>query len=238
MIFTGLVSFLISASAFIAGIYIFIKREKNDKSMLAYSFFLISTGGLWLFVGASLFSSWMGKKNLASAFFFVDQLFMFFSGPCLAYYLSLKIWRNKVLAAVVAAFYGLAAAWGIFFLFKFGIVVGEATYFANKFVPNPMSFRLFLALIVPLVLFSFWDSLRLVLKRIIKKEKMDIYNFLYSFIIFSYLFLGIFDEQGLIAGWPLVFFRLIFASVFLSAYLTFYLQHSQSGFLSADYGEK
>ena len=58
-----------------------------------------------------------------------------------------------------------------------------------------------------------------------RRKIIQPYEFIYSLIIVIYLSLGIFDEQGVMAGWELVVFRLFYIITFLMAYLTFYFQN-------------
>jgi len=240
MVFTSFVAFLVSASAFISGTYIFKEREKDNRSLAVFSLFLLATAGLWLFVGVELLFSWMGDKDFPVFFFTLNQVFVFCSGPILAYYLTYKIFGNKTAANIITIFYSLGACWGFFFLLKLGVTQGESTYFADKFRLNDPSFFIFASLIIPLVLAALFVFLYGASRALLKKNNAS-YDFFYSLIIFIYLFLGIFDEQGLIVGWPLVFFRLVFVSIFLLAYLIFYLDHSEKEELiifDYDRGEK
>jgi len=224
MIFTSLVSFLIFGSAFVAGFWIFKAKETGNKLMASYAWFLMLTGGLWFFVGLELFAGWLGKENLFKLFFTTNQLFLFLSGIPLAYYLGLKIFKKERFAKFLGVIYSFILFLEIFFLFKFGIIKGESTYFAEKFAPNKFSFLLFILILTPLFIGSFYNSLSRALKWIRKRKVTNPYEFFYSLVIAVYLLGSVFDESGLVAGWELVFFRLIFVVTFLMAYLTFYFQ--------------
>lgn len=225
MLFTSLVSLLVSISAFVSGVFIFKKKSKEDKNLEAYSWFLLVTGAVWFFVSLDLFASWLGVEILQRIFFIADQFFVFCSGPALAYYLTFKIFKKKKLAIGVTVVYFSAVVLAMFSFIKYGIVEGEVTYFASKFLPNEYAFLIFVFMLVPLLLGAVFDCLFRVFKWIIAKKITNPYEFFYSLVIVIYLVLGIFDEQGFVANWGLVFFRLIDAAVFLMAYLTFYFQH-------------
>jgi hypothetical protein len=224
MIFTSLVSFLIFASAFVTGLWIFKAKETGNKLMASYAWFLMLTGGLWFFVGLELFAGWMEKENLFKLFFVTNQLFLFLSGIPLAYYLGLKIFKKERLAKFLGIIYSFSLFLEIFFLFKFGIIEGESTYFAEKFAPNKFAFVLFILILAPLFIGSFYDFLSRAVKWIVKRKITNPYEFFYSLVVAVYLLGGVFDESGIIAGWELVFFRLIFVVTFLTAYLAFYFQ--------------
>ncbi len=204
MIFTSLVSFLVSASALAAGIAVFRKRKKADKFFVPYSGFLFCTGCLWFFVSLRLILAWFGFFVLDRFFFYVVQVFVFLSGPFLAYFLALKISRSEKLAKIITAVFGLCFVASLFLLFKGGITESGATYFATKFVINRQAFVFFIAMLIPLFLAAFFD----VVSGIIARRP-----FVYSLVIVIYLALGVFDEQGIIAGWGLVIFRLLFAGL-------------------------
>jgi uncharacterized membrane protein len=224
IIFTSLVSFLISASAFVAGFWALQKRKNIDRAVFSYSLFLMLTAGLWFFAGLELFASRLGRSDLAKVFFVADQLFLFLSGIALAYYLALKMFKKEWLAKIFAFVYSFVLFLEIIFLFKFGVIKGESTYFAEKFQLNKFSFLLFVLIIIPLLAGSFFNFLSKGIKWILKRKTEDLYQFFYSFIVAVYLLGGIFDEAGFIADWKLVFFRLIFLAAFLTACLVFRFQ--------------
>ena len=60
---------------------------------------------------------------------------------------------------------------------------------------------------------------------------MASHQFITSFAIVIYVGLGVFDEKGLIAGWPLVFFRLSYLSVYLLVYLAYLHEHHKTTLL-------
>lgn len=227
MIFTSLVSFLVSCSAFAAGFSMIGSIQGKNNLFRAFSLFLFVTSGLWFFVGLGLFVGWLGKDNYSLLFFLINQLFVFSSGPVLAYYLSLKIFGKPGITKIISFFYLCVAILGLFFLFKLGVESGASTYFADKFKPNKIAFLIFITMLIPLFISSFLDVLSRIVKRLFIDKKSDVYEIFYSLVVAIYLFLGVFDERGLIVGWELVFFRLIFAAVFLMAYLTFYFQQSK-----------
>jgi len=225
MIFTGSVSFLVFLSAFATGLFIFKRRSKENKFLVPFSIFLVVTSGIWFFVSLQLFASWLGKTNFQHLCFLIGQVFVFFSAVPLAWYLILKFFRKKIIIRVVMIVYLTIAFFGTFLLLKFGFTHGESTYFADKLKPNDLAFSVFVMMIAPLIIASIFDSLRGIVGWLKKKEVARLYEFFYSLVIVVYLSLGVLDEQGLIAGWGLVFFRLIFAAVFLMAYLTFHFQY-------------
>lgn len=225
MLFTGLVSLLVSTSALVSGLFIFKRKKKEDENLTAYSYFLVVTGVVWFFVALELFASWLGYEMLQRVFFIVDQFFVFCTGPVLAYYLTRKMFYKRGLATYITAVYIFAVILAMLSFIKYGIVEGEVTYFASKFQPNEYAFAIFVCMLAPLLFAVVFDSVSRVVRWIVSKKVTNPYSFFYSLVIVVYLAIGIFDEQGLIANWGLVFFRLIDAAVFLMAYLTFYFQH-------------
>lgn len=224
LIFTSLVSLLVSVAALVTG-FSFLKHKKIiSNSFLSFAYFLLATGIVWFFISLELLMSWLDKHDIDRLFFFANQVFVFLTGPILAYHLSLKIFKKEKLTKIVTALYLIVAIVGIIFLFSFGVTEKGETYFSDKIQPNQPAFYLFAAMIVPLFIFSFFDSLVRFILWITKKRKSISYDFFYSLIIAVYLFLGAFDERGFVAGWELVFFRLVFALIFLSAYIVFYFQ--------------
>lgn len=224
MIFTSAVSFLCSVSAFAAAWVIYFRRKIKDRLMNSYAYFLWATSALWFFVGTELFFGWLGNESLFVFFFIMNQIFVFLSGPPMAFYLCLKIFKNLKMARIIGLIYFVAAIAGFIFMAKFGIIEGESTYFADKLQPNQYSFFIFIFMVIPLILASVVDSLRRFFLVLVKKNTEQIYDLLYSFAITVYLAFGFFDEQGYVVGWELVFFRLLIAMAFLGVYLTFYFQ--------------
>lgn len=228
MVFTSLVSFLISASACAAGLLIVFKRKEQNHVFLSYSLFLLTTGGLWFFVALRSLFAWAGADSADRVFFMIGQVFVFASGPILAHYLFFKIIKRENWARIITVFFAMVSVAALFFLFKEGVSGGGTTYFVTKYRPGKITFALFLLMIAPLVVASFADSVVRLLKIVFNKNKKQIYDFIYSAGVAAYLGLGIFDEQGFISGWGLVAFRLVFAAVFLAVYLAFQSQFQKS----------
>lgn len=228
MVFTSLVSFLISASACAGGLLIFFKRKEQKHVFLSYALFLLTTSGLWFFVALRSLFAWMGAESVDRLFFIIGQVFVFASGPVLAHYLFFKITKRENWVRIITAFFALVSVTAIFFLFKEGVSSGGITYFVTKYRPGKITFAFFLLMIAPLVTASFVDSVVRLLRIIFNRDKKQIYNFIYSAGVAAYLGLGIFDEQGFINGWGLVAFRLVFAAVFLAVYLAFQSQFQKS----------
>lgn len=220
-IFTSLVSFCVFASALGVGISFFRQRKRIDEIFFPYALFLFTTAGLWFFVGLSLFFSWLEMKSLSRVSFLIDQIFVFASGPFLAWYFFLKLTRNKNLTRAVVVIFIVICLAGTFFLLEGGIIEGDATYFAFKYRPNEIAFLIFAFLLAPLFALAFLDIFFGFTRWVAKKKRNEFPLFLYSLGLFVYLLLGYFDEQGFIAGWKLVVFRTFFIAVYLYIYLLF-----------------
>ncbi len=224
ILFTSLVSLLIFASSFAAAIAIFKKRREVEDFFFPYSLFLFFTSGLWFFVFLRLFFAWLGARPYDELFFVVGQISLFFSAPPLAYCLVLKISRSAKLAKVVGLIFGVAALVALYFVINDGVIESGFTYFVTKYQLSPRAFSLFVLIVVPLMIVVFFDSFKGLIQWLINRQKNKPQIFVYTFLIFIYLGLGILDEQGLIAGWWLVIFRLIFTAVFLMVYVVFQSQ--------------
>src|SRR3989344_6882633 len=136
MVFTSLVSFLISASACAGGLLIFSKRKEQKHVFLSYALFLLTTGGLWFFVALRSLFAWMGAESVDRLLFIVGQVFVFASGPVLAHYLFFKITRRENWVRIITIFFTLMSATALFFLFKEGVSGGSITYFVTKYRPG------------------------------------------------------------------------------------------------------
>jgi len=224
MLFTSFVSFLIFASAFGAGLFIFRRRQKKDKLLTSYAYFLLITSGIWLFTGIRLIFGWLGMNGLDKNFYLIDQIFVFISAPLLIYYISFKLFHKEKLTKIIATLFSLLALLGIFFIFTKGVEESSISYFTTKFKPNKISFFIFLFSIIPSFAGVLFDCFKRISQWLKKGKITESHEFFYSLVIIVYLGLGIFDEQGIIVGWGLVVFRLLFVAVFLMAYLTFYFQ--------------
>ena len=154
-------------------------------------------------------------------FFEIDQIFVFISPVPLIYYLILKISKKESLGKWFMLGAIIASAAALFLLFKYGISEGEMTYFTTKFQPHAYAFNIFVAMAVFIIILSGFDIFRRMAGWLKNKTITESYDFFYSLAILVYLLIGTFDEQGLIAGWPVVFFRLSYLSVFLMVYLSF-----------------
>lgn len=219
MVFTSFVSYLVFASALLAGVSTLRNRDKKDDAVFSYSAFLLMTAVAWFFVASSLFAMWLGKEGLGKLFFLTNQILIFCSGVPLSFYLILKTWgKGKVLRAVVA-FYVAGAFLCAFLSIFLGVVEGESTYFVSKFQPNQSVFLVFIILVTPLLIVALMESVRKVTLWAKSRESAHLHDFSFAFIIIVYLFLGVLDESGFIVDWPLVFFRLLFVAVFFLAYL-------------------
>lgn len=225
MLFTFLVSFIVFMTAVLLAVYMFKHKEPRDKKMSAYAWFWLITACLWFFASFRVLFGRFGMNEIDRTFFEIDQFFVFISPIPLFYYLFLKIFNKESLAKWVAVGVAVISAVAIFLLFKYGITEGKTTYFTTKFEPHRYAFTIFAAMAVSIIFLSGIDVLKMIIKHIKKAPTTD--GFFYSLAILVYLLIGVFDEQGLIAGWPLVFFRLSYLSAFLIVYLSFSEQLSK-----------
>jgi signal transduction histidine kinase len=231
ILFTSLVSFLIFLSAFFLGAYVYNKRRflKNAFEMRQYSFFLFATAGVWFFVAIRLLFAWAENDYYNKILFIADQIFVFISGLPIAGYLALRIFKNRFVFKITLFIYFLALVLGVYSLFTGEITEVGTTYFASKLQVCDFTFGLFMTIILPLLWASFYDTVSGIIAWLKSKKTEDPFGFVYSSIIMVYLALGIFDEKGFIAGYELVFFRLLFVAVFLAAFVNFHFQFVKSG---------
>ncbi len=221
IIFTSLVSLLIFASSFTAAFTIFKKRKEINDFFFPYSLFLFLTSALWFFVSLRLVFAWFGAEAYDKLFFIVGQVPLFLSGLPLAYYLVLKTSRSVKLAKIVGFIFGVVAFIALYFVINDGVTESGLTYFVSKYQLSLRAFALFVLIVVPLMIVAFYDSFLGFIRWLANRKRVKPQIFLYTLLIFVYLGLGTFDEQGLITGWWLVIFRLIFTAIFFTIYAVF-----------------
>lgn len=222
ILFNGFVSAMISGVAFALIIFLRRRYQQLNATMRAYTWFWWVTALVWLPVairysitGFGYAGPWLRYLDI------IVQAAVFFTGPPLFVYVTLRLFKNEKLAnwlGLVSLALGCVSLWLV--LKPDGIPVRDVTFFSADAAINQTSFIIFGAqagLILALLFFDIVSSVRTWKQT----GRPGIgYEILYSTAIVIYIVLGSVDESKIIIDWPLVVFRMLNAGAFLAVYLT------------------
>jgi len=121
-------------------------------------------------------------------------------------------------ASVTSFFLGVAALW--FITRPQGLSAPVFTYFSVDSSINNISFMVFGAEIVILVLMLLYDSISKMRIWRATSNTNTLFYALYSISLLVYVVLGGVDQSKIILDWPLIVFRSLYSGAFLMAYLT------------------
>ncbi len=219
MILTAFVSWFISFAAFFASFNLFT-RSKGKRVILAFAGFWLTVGILWFLAGLRLWFAWLGRFDIDQTIFTIDQVVVLAQFLTIPYFAARQWFTKEKINIGIAVIFAIITLIGVFFLFTEGIEVREITYFASKYSPNKITFTLFAFMLIVLVISLFISSMKEIIHRV-KKIPIPRSFLLANSSVLLYATIGLFDERGLVAGWPLVFFRLFFILAAILAYLSF-----------------
>ena len=221
IVFMGLVCTFVGGTAL--GLVLFLRRRwsRLDLTMRSYTWFWWFTSLVWLFSGLRYLLAGLGVTGSEiNHLDVVVQAAVFFTGPPLFYYATMKVTSREDLARATtfASFLlGVAAVW--FVLQPHGVPVRDVTFFSAEATVNLRSFSIFsfeAAIILFLLLYDIVNHL-MTWRR--TKNQGEFYSALFSVSVGIYLLLGTIDESKVITDWPLVVFRLLYSGAFLFVYL-------------------
>lgn len=219
MILNAFVSWFISFAALFASFSLFGK-SRGKRIILAFALFWLTVGIVWFLAGLRLWFAWRGLFDIDRLIFFITQIFVLFHFLSVPYFAARQYFVNKKINLAIVALFTLIVGVAIFFLFKEGIEEKGITFFASKYSPNKITWTLFVtmfALIWISLLIRVGKELFFYLRKIPVSQPFLLANL----SILLYGTIGFFDERGLIAGWALVFLRLILIISAILAYLSF-----------------
>lgn len=220
ILFTALVSLTVSATAFALTIFLWRRWERLDSAMRAYTWFWWFTVLVWggsffryLFISLGYFG--VGIKLLDS----IVQTAVFFTGPSLFYYVSIRVFNSERVAKITSSISVLLGIVAIYYIFQpNGIPIRDVTYFSAEGTINQTSFIIFSIEAASILVLLFYDMVRR-LNEWRRGNRPALYHALYSGSVVLYLVLGSIDESKIITDWPLTVFRMLYAGSFLLVYL-------------------
>jgi hypothetical protein len=213
---------LIDASIALALTIFLLKRWKQiTNTMRAYTIFWALTFLTWLPNSLKYFAFSIGaNQDFTRLVDFLVQVAVYLSGPPLFYYaltrlnVSLKITKLIVLAALGL---GLFSIW--IMAQPYGLITEPATYFSMETKPHivPLSiFNVEIGLIFILLAIDLFKKIKQYRKRVIAKP----FEIFYTISILIYLVLGSIDQMAIVASWPLIAIRALYATAFVCVYIT------------------
>ncbi len=219
--FNSLVSMSVAVVAFLFTIFLFRRWNRLDITRRAYTWFWFFTMLVWIMVAIRYFFISIGYAGLG---IYIGDIAIegaiFFTGPPLLYYLSLRLFKQKWVASILSILSTILAFIALYFvLLPEGISEIRITDFSADVSINFVSLGIFasqIILIIGLILYDIWTYL---FRRETNNINDSLYQFLYSIPLLIYVGLGAIDQSKIIIDWPLVVFRILYASSFLFAYL-------------------
>ena len=220
MIFTAFVCGLIFSIALFVSLSIW-KENRGNKLAAAYAGFWFFFSFIWLFTGLRQIAAQFGFQELDKNFFIIDQFFVFLHMAVGGYYIYLKLFGKEKYALTMSVIFSILGAVSFYGIFKYGVSLAAVTYFATKWSLSQFSWIIFNILFVLLIGAVLLHCLRYIFGWLKNRKITDFYPFLASFAILFYGLMGYFDEKGIVAGWPLIFFRLLYIVAVILAYVSF-----------------
>ncbi|MEK7150626.1 MAG: hypothetical protein AAB783_00295 [Patescibacteria group bacterium] len=211
----AIVVLVVTLSAFSLSFSI-LRIKKSAEKIQYFGFFWLATAFLWLSSTFRNTASAFGALHIDEFFFYWTQIFLFISGVFLAPYLIEKIFKNQTYSRIALYIYCILAAISIGMVLRFGISIKSADSYGTEYGIDPYAQKMFLFIIAPLLLLTFFNSLTHIIKYFLHTERF--YETMAPLSILLYLLVGLLDEVGVTGGWSLIIFRLIFLASFLMAY--------------------
>lgn len=196
--------------------YSVLRIRKTPEKIQYFGYFWLATAFLWLSSTLRNACASFDVLWLDQFFFFWTQIFLFLSGVFLAPYLIEKIFKNQPYSRATMYIYSVLAAVSIGVVLRFGVRLDHADSYSTEYALSPYAQNLFLLVIAPLLLLTLLDSFVHIAKYL--RNKDPLYEIMAPLSILSYLLIGLFDEIGVIGGWGLIIFRIVFVGAFLMAY--------------------
>lgn len=217
-------------NAFVCGLIFFIalfvslsilKENKGNKLALAYAGFWLLFSFIWLFTSLRQIFAQFGFQEWDRRFFIADQFFVFSHMILGGYYIYFKLFGKEKHALTMSVIFSVLGAVSFYGIFKYGVKLAAVTYFATKWSLNQFSWVIFNILFVLLIGAVLIHCLQYVFGWIKNRKLTDFYTFLASFAILFYGLIGYFDEKAVMAGWSLIFFRLLYIIAVVLAFISF-----------------
>lgn len=219
--FDALVSGTVALAAILFVFFLFRRWNDLDDIRRAYGWFWFFTMLTWVTIAVRYFAISFGYVGIGV---YIGDIIVegtiFFTGPPLFYYLSSRVFKKSVVANFFATLSALLAFVSIYFLLsQGGISEVHMTDFSADVSINATSLYIFSSQIILIIGFILYDILGYILKGNKNNTKEVFYQLLYSLPLLIYVVLGAIDQSKIILDWPLVVFRVLYASAFLFAYL-------------------
>lgn len=219
--FNALVSGIVAFAAILLVFFLFSRWKNINDINRAYAWFWFFTMLTWLTISIRYFAISFGY---AGAGIYIGDIIVegtiFFTGPPLFYYLSLRLFKDswqKIFFPVFSTILAFVAFY--FLLLPGGVSEVHMTDFSADVSINDISLGIFSSQIALIIIFIFYDILMYILKRNKNNNNRTFYQLLYSIPLLIYVVLGAIDQAKIILDWPLVVFRVLYASSFLFAYM-------------------
>lgn len=221
IVFMGLVCTFVGGTAL--GLVLFLRRRwsRLDLTMRSYTWFWWFTSMVWLFSGLRYLLAGFGiAGSEINHLDIVVQAAVFFTGPPLIYYATMKVTHREDFAratSFVSFLLGVVAVW--FVLQPHGVPIRDVTFFSAEATVNLRSFGIFSFEATIILFLLLYDIVNHLIAWRREKNREKFYNALFSVSVVIYLLLGTIDESKVITDWPLVVFRLLYSGAFLFVYL-------------------
>src|SRR3989344_2852219 len=236
IMFNAFVSSIVAIIAFVFSIFLFIRWHRLDTALRAYTGFWVMTTLVWVFSAARYL--FIGTGFFAPAYTYYGSLVhlgdiivqgaVFFTGPPLFYYVTIRVFgkdRIAVVAAFISFLLGSVALWLI--VKPNGLSTPVFTFFSADASINTASLLIFGIEIVVLIFMLVYDTVTKIQLRRATRNTDALFHALYSISLLVYVMLGGIDQSKIILDWPLIVFRVFYGGAFLMAYLTI-IQHETS----------
>ena len=221
IIFNALSCGFVAAVALALVFYLLKRWPQLDLTMKAFAWFWWFTFLIWMFTATRYLLISMGHTGPWVGYLDIyGQAAVFFSGPGLFYYIILRVFKNKLMADILATAslaLGLLSLWYIFG--ANGLPVRDVTDFSADSTVNSVSFAIFSVQISILMFLLVYNIISRWIHWREHRHQPILYEALYSLAILIYVILGSIDESKIITGWPLIAFRLFYGGAFMFAYL-------------------
>ncbi len=240
ILFNALVAATVSATALALTYFLWRRRARLDSAMHAYTWFwwftvLVWAGSAFRYTLISMGYFGMGVKYLDATI----QTAVFFTGPSLFYYVSLRVFGSERVAKITSGLSVLLGIVALYFVLRpDGIPIRDVTYFSAEGTINQKSFLIFSLEAGAILVLLIYDMVHRLLEWHHEQRRAALYHALYSGSVVLYIMIGSIDESKVITDWPLIIFRMLYAGAFLLVYLFITLDEAsqETYLLTRDWG--